>query len=111
MPDGDDVPGAPLTVARSGSSLLLSWGVSCTASDTDYAIYQGLLESFPSHHPLVCSTSGLTSMMVTPSSGNRYYLVVARNGTHEGSYGKSSSGLERAVGTPECLAQLLAECP
>jgi hypothetical protein len=111
VPDGGNVPGAPLTLQRSGGQLNLAWGSSCTASDTDYAIYEGALGSYPSHHPIVCSTSGLTTKTVTPSSGNRYYLVVSRNATHEGSYGRSSSGLERTTGTPECIGQLLAECP
>jgi hypothetical protein len=110
VPDGST--GAPLTVQKTGgSALTVAWGASCTTSDTDYAVYEGTLGSFPSHHPVQCTTGGATSATFTPAAGNRYYLAVPRKSTREGSYGKNSSGLERPVGTPECVLQLLAECP
>jgi hypothetical protein len=110
VPDGSSGP--PLTVQNAGGGLIsLAWGASCTASDFDFAIYEGALGSFPSHHPVVCTTSGATTKTFIPGSGNRYYLVVPRNAGHEGSYGRNSSGSERPTGTPECLPQLLAECP
>lgn len=110
VPDGS--AGPPLTVQKAGGGALsVAWGASCTASDTDFEIYEGTLGSFPSHHPVQCTTGGATSATFTPGAGNRYYLAVARKSTREGSYGKNSSGLERPVGSPQCLAQLLAECP
>jgi hypothetical protein len=110
VPDGSTGP--PLTVQKAGGGQVsLTWGASCTASDTDYGIYEGTLGAFPSHHPVVCSTSGALSKTFAPGAGNRYYLVVPRNASREGSYGKNSSGSERPTGTPECLLQLLAECP
>jgi len=109
VPDGSSGP--PLTVQTAGAGLSLAWGASCTASDTDYAIYEGTLGSFPSHHPLFCTTGGALSKVLTPGDGHRYYLVVPRKATHEGAYGVNGSGIERPTGTPECVSQLLAACP
>ncbi len=60
-----------------------------------------------------CSTQNATSFTLTPSGGNRYYLVVARNATNEGSYGTDSNGVERppAIGILACLPQVIAVCP
>jgi hypothetical protein len=110
VPDGS--AGPPLTIqSAGGGQITLDWGASCTATDTSFAIYEGLLGSFPSHHPALCNTGGATTATFSPGPGNRYYLVVPRNAGHEGSYGRNSSGSERPTGTPACLPQLLAECP
>lgn len=110
VPDG--TTGPPLTVQNAGGGQIgLAWGASCTASDTDYEIYEGTLGTFPSHHPVVCTTAGALAKTISPQAGNSYYLVVPRNAGREGSYGQNSSGVERPTGTPECMPQLLAECP
>ncbi len=113
VPDDNAVAGTPLLLDRAGGGQLeLSWDDSCTASDTDFAIYEGPLGTFTDHEQLVCSTGGATTLPVTPSSGDRYYLVVPTNGSREGSYGADSAGTPRSPSTINpCLTQLVAACP
>jgi len=112
VPDGDGLPGTPLTVTpAAGSDLTLTWGASCTAGDSDYAIYEGALGSFTSHTAVLCSTWGATTATFTPTAGNRYYLVVPNNGLREGSYGVHSSGAQRPAGLAACLLQSHIGCP
>ncbi|MGH9869038.1 MAG: FG-GAP-like repeat-containing protein [Candidatus Polarisedimenticolia bacterium] len=97
-----------LYVATSGADLHLTWDPACPASD--YAIYEGTIGDFTSHAPRLCSTGGATSSTFSPPSGSVYYLVVPLNGSAEGSYGTTSSGTERPVGSPACRPQLLGGC-
>lgn len=103
----------PVKVKRQGAaSLLLTWGQSCTANDTDYEIYEGTLGSYYSHAPLACSTGGALTATITPVRVNAYYLVVPRNAVSEGSYGKASNGLQIPPGTTPCFPQsALVTCP
>ena len=50
---------------------------------------------------------------VTPSDGDRYYLVVPHNTNVEGSYGRDSAGAERPPGNPTACngTQELEPCP
>jgi hypothetical protein len=101
-----------LVVGRAdGEQIVLGWGASCKATDTDYAIYEGILGSFASHVSRVCSTGGATTETLTPEEGDTYYLVVPRNGTYEGSYGKTSAGTERAAAAVACMPQQVGACP
>ena len=112
VPDGGPVPGTPLTVELvPGNDILLSWGASCTATDTDFAVYEGALGDFTSHLPRLCGTAGATMVTLTPSSGNRYYLVVPTNSAREGSYGLRSDLTERPASSAACLPQAVAACP
>lgn len=112
VPDGADVPGAPLLVDRlPGGDLELSWGPSCLAEGSDFAVYEGEIGAFASHAPITCSTGGLTQATFAPSLLDAYYLVVPRNASFEGSYGYSSAGADRPVGTSSCLPQSLGACP
>jgi hypothetical protein len=99
----DKVPGGP--------RIELEWGASCLASDTDYAVYQGMLGSFSIYLPRLCSTSGATRVVFTPPPDSVYYLVVPRNNTREGSYGTDSTGMPRPASGSACLAQSTATCP
>lgn len=112
VPDGQSVPGAPLTiVSAGGGNLALNWSASCHAGDTDYEVYEGSLGSYASHVPILCSTGGATTATITPTPGDsHYYLVVPRSGTKEGSYGKNSGGSERPRGPASCLPQAIAGC-
>ena len=102
---------AGLTVARDGSGgLLLAWAASCTATDDDYAVYEGTLGDFTSHASALCSTGGATSATVQPGTGDRYYLVVPRSSQREGSYGTSGGGAERPPATSACVPQLAQGC-
>lgn len=111
VPDGDAVPGAPLQVDTFGSNLLLSWDASCTPTDDDYEVYEGAIGSWYSHVFRLCSTGGATSAILAPSAGSRYYLVVPRNASNEGSYGQASDATPRPVGGSQCLPQQAGTCP
>jgi Zn-dependent metalloprotease len=108
VPDGAAVPGTMVTLDKSGADVVLSWGVSCAAGDSDYEVYEGTLGSFSSHQSRFCSTSGGTTKTFTPAAGSSYYLVVPRNLDREGSYGTDGEGSQRPQGVGACLSQALA---
>jgi hypothetical protein len=111
VPDGDEVPGVPLAVAKEpGGDITLSWGTSCRAGDDDYEIYEGDLAAFYSHDRRFCTTGGATSITFTPAAGSTYYLVVPTNGTHEGSYGTDSETAERPAGLSVCRPRSIGAC-
>ncbi len=114
VPDGFAVPGVPLSVQTApGGDIRLTWGAACIPSGTDYAVYEGVIGSWYSHASRLCTTGGSTAAVLSPGSGSRYYLVVPVNGMFEGSYGRTSSGLQRPVGGAACVPQKLATpiCP
>jgi hypothetical protein len=101
----------PLLIEKGvGARILLSWGPSCLASDLDYEVYQGVLGDWDTHTPLTCNTGGTTNIMLGPSLGNKYYLIVPAAPYFEGSYGRSSVDIERPQSTSACLPQLIGEC-
>ena len=102
--------GPPLTVTRAGTDLDLAWAGSCDQA-SDFEIYEGDLGNPRSKSPLRCSTGGATTARITPSSGARFYLVVPRTASVEGSYGLTSAGLERQPDAGACLPQSIATCP
>lgn len=107
----DSLSGIPFTVTKaSGEDLTLNWGDSSISSDTDYEIYEGNLGDFYSHTQKLRSTSGATSVTVSPSSNNAYYIVVPATSAVEGSYGKASNGAERPKGVIACRQQNIATC-
>ncbi len=109
---GDFETDDPLLVARSGSSITLSWQPSCVPTDTDYEIYEGSIGTWTSHVPVACSTAGATTATIAPSAGSSYYLVVPTDSTHEGSYGFTGAWAERPVGTTSCYPQMFGgSCP
>ena len=112
VPDGNLLPGVPLTVEHvAAGGIRLSWSLSCLASDTDFEIYEGMLSNFYSHAPRFCSTGGALSGSFTPAAGSTYYLVVPRNATREGSYGTSSCCQRPQGGVFTCLDQDIGACP
>ena len=112
VPDGGEVPGMPLMLGKSSTGDLdLSWGHSCQPSDSDYAVYEGLLGSFTSHAPRLCSTGGATSVTLTPASDSLYYLVVPLSPAGaEGSYGTASDGNQRPPSATSCQPQVFTSC-
>lgn len=110
VPDGKVVPGLPLQVTRAGAGLTLDWDTACGAA-SDYAAYEGELGLPGSAVPKACSSGGATELAVTPAEGNRFYLVVPLAGGREGSYGRTSAGVERAPSATPCAPQQLAGCP
>jgi hypothetical protein len=104
-------PGVPLSVAKSGGDLTLSWGASCRGTGADYAIYQGTIGSWYSHGANFCTTQGLRTKTFPSAPGNLYFLVVPQSAEFEGSYGRTSAGSEIPPGGGACRPQLLASCP
>ena len=90
--------------------IALSWDPSCSASDTDYEIYEGVMGDYTSHIQKECSTSGATNMNIVPESGDRYYLIVPRTSAVEGTYGVASDGSPRPVSQDACLQQIAGAC-
>ncbi len=112
VPNGDDVPGVPLRVNKGeGEDVTLTWGESCGANDTDYAVYEGLLGDFSSHLPVGnCTTLGATELTFTSVGGRHYFLVVPQGDLREGSYGTDSSGTPRPASIAACQDQLVGVC-
>jgi hypothetical protein len=112
VPDGDAVPGLPLTVAKGlFGTIVLEWDASCS-EDPDFEIYEGELGgNFTSHQARFCTTDGLTTKGFAPIGASAYYLVVPTDGAVEGSYGRDSDGDERGQGVVQCAPQLFADCP
>ena len=108
---GDLAAETALFASKSGSNITLTWGATCVPTDTNFAVYEGVLGDFTSHVPVTCDTAGATSRTFTPAAGNRYYLVTAHNEGEEGSYGYRGSGAERPVSLSACHPQNIASCP
>ncbi|MBP7149261.1 MAG: hypothetical protein KBD01_17160 [Acidobacteria bacterium] len=103
--------GNPVRVSRAVSGVALTWGPSCNGADTDYEVYEGAIGAFAGHEPRLCTTGGARSATFAPAAGNRYFLVVPRDATQEGSYGLDSRGVERPPSAAACVAQSIAACP
>ena len=115
VPDGTAAtPG--LTVDRGfAGALVLNWSPSCSADATDYALYEGSLDSLRrgewDHAPVVCSTTGDPWAAFLPGAGDRFYLIAARTADHEGRLGRSSSGAWRPQAASACVPrETLATC-
>lgn len=106
------LPGTPLTVARGTQpdDLDLAWAGACGGA-SDYAVYEGSLGAPRSKSPRLCSTGGATSATITSSPGGRFFLVVPRSASAEGSYGHTSDGAERPPDSGACLPQSITACP
>lgn len=112
-PDGSN--GAALRLARaSGTALTLTWGSSCSAGATNYAIYEGSLASLRSgtwdHAPSSCAAGLDRSEDLTPGAGDRYFLVTPTTPALEGRLGRSSSGALRPAAASACLPRESSSC-
>lgn len=116
VPDGDEVPGKPLTVARDAvGDIVLAWGAACVGSSDDYAVYEGTLGTFATHGPVSCTTEGALSFDPPTPDGDAFWLVVpvAATDDAEGSYGRRSDGAERTASPAACHPQSIDDpvCP
>ncbi len=109
---GGNAGAPPLRITQAAGALAMTWGDSCVNTDTDFSVYEGPIGSFAAHVPLACSTGSQPAATLSPSAGNTYYLVVAHDGTSEGSYGTDSAGNQRPQSARACLpmARVLG-CP
>jgi len=104
VPDRESPSAQPLLLTKQlNGAVSLTWSESCMATDSDYSVYEGSLGVFSAHTPLFCSTGNLPATTLVPAEGDRYYLIVAHDEAHEGSYGSDSSGISRAPGPVQCL--------
>ena len=113
-PDGSS--GAPLRVDKgAGSTLTLTWGLSCSATATDYAIYEGTLSALRSgswdHVPKTCSAGTDLTETIAPGLANTYYLVAPLAAAKEGLLGTASSIGQRPQSTSACAPRETASCP
>jgi hypothetical protein len=101
-----------LTIAKGNfGQLELSWGPSCLATDTDYAIYEGTFGEFSEHQQLFCTTGGAMTKSFFPAGGeDSYYLVVPLGPATEGSYGADSDGTPRPAALSSCRPQQTVPC-
>jgi hypothetical protein len=101
-----------LEVGKTGDGeVVLNWPGSCLAGDTDFEVYAGTLGQFDASDPLTCTTGGATTYPLPSDPRNRFFLVVPRNSTREGSHGKDGAGAERPSLAGACLPQEISECP
>jgi hypothetical protein len=101
-----------LLLSKSTNQIILTWGSACGSSaSTDYEVYEGTIGSWYSHTARYCSTNSALTSSFAPPAGNWYYLVAARNGPAEGSYGTDSSHVEIPQASNACVPQQLALCP
>lgn len=95
-------------------SILLSWGVPCndgTVPDQDYAVYQGTFADFTSYVSLTCSTGRDRSFLIESPPDQSYWIIVPATSAVEGSYGLTSSNLERPPAALPCKSQGIGPCP
>lgn len=110
VPDGKSVAGTPLLLDKVGNQVQLTWGGSCSSSDTHYGVYEGFLGLFYTHFSKLCDI-GAQMTTFTPGSSDHYYLVVPTDGTEEGSYGRDGEAIERPRGGGACKPQQSISCP
>ena len=111
------VLGSALNVNNGASGTLdLTWTASCTGAADNYEIYEGTLPiaGAYNHVPLNCNLGNVTTANITPTAGDRYYLIVAGSAASEGSYGIgliAGSAQEIPQGAGACYPQQLSSCP
>ena len=117
-PDGNLIPGIPLTISKSGASqLLLNWGHSCdqVPGVTHYSIYRGTIASLTTgiynHTGFMCDSGTDNTETINAELSSYYYLIVPNNLTQEGGYGFNSSAVSRPASTIPCYTQNRIACP
>jgi hypothetical protein len=115
VPDGLNLPGIPLTIAKSlidPGFIELSWGPSCGTSTNDYSIHEGEIPFWDAHTSKACTTAGATFAAIEPGPLDHYYIVVPLDDLHEGSYGRASDGDLRPPSAVTCRPLMLpGPCP
>ena len=112
VPDGDSLRGYLLRMGKSGASVVLSWGASCSDSASDYSVHRGTLGTWYSHQALACTTGGVTSTTLAPGAASSYFLVVPLTADAEGSYGATSAGVQRPSSSAACRSVWVTQvCP
>ncbi len=109
----DALAGRELRLMKgTGGAINFSWGASCSAAATDYALYEGTLGTFTDHASATCSSGGSLGITATPAGGNRFFLVSALTAGEEGSLGAASNGTPHPRALTPCRATAAtATCP
>ena len=109
---------AQLTMDKAaGGDVTLKWPAGCSAGGETYAIYEGSIAAITAgtydHTSIVCTDAPpMLEETLTPAAASSYYLVVPHNDKDEGSYGRTSAGIERPVSAAACIAtQSITTCP
>jgi hypothetical protein len=113
-PDGSS--GAPLHLDKAaGGNLTLTWGLSCSGSASDYAIYEGTLQALRlgtwDHVPKTCSAGADLTETIVPGALDGYYLIAPMAAAREGLLGRSSTAVERPPSTSACAPREATSCP
>ncbi len=112
LPEGG---GGALSVERGeGGAVVLAWGPSCSTEATDFAVYEGSLESLRAmkweHAPVTCAAGADRAHTFVPAPGDRYFLAAPVAGGNEGLLGRSSWG-PRPASPLACAPRETAGCP
>ena len=104
-----------LKVGRTGGSLSLTWGSSCTGQAAGYAVYEGTLSALRAGlsdlEPVTCAAGTDLAETFVPGSGDRYYLVAATVTGAEGALGSASTGMARLASGDACAPRETSSCP
>jgi len=108
IPDGASVPGAPVEVSLSGSSLLVRWDASqCSAAAVN--IYYGQLGDFTTFTGGVCDLPHTGSATI-PVPDNIWLLVTATDGNNtDGSWARDASGAERSYAGSQAVCPAITQ--
>ncbi len=112
VPDGTGATAGLAIDKGFAGALVFGWSPSCTGEATDYAVYEGSLDALRQgvwdHAPRTCGTIGDPWYVLTPGSGNRFFLIAASAQGYEGRLGRMSSGVERPAAAQACAPREIA---
>jgi hypothetical protein len=105
VPQTPGEAGTMLVTGRSGGQISVVWTPACGASD--HTIYYGDLADVagPGFSGQVCGAGAAGSAAFDPGPGDVFWVIVANDGSVEGSYGTDSAHEERTEDTT------LSACP
>jgi hypothetical protein len=113
-PDGS--PGVPLRVEKAaGNDVSVTWGPSCSASASNYAIYEGTIAALRAgtwdHQPRTCAAGTDLAETFLPGSASVYFLAAPLAGSREGRLGTTSAGADRPASGSACAPREPTSCP
>lgn len=95
-------------------SLVLTWDPPCNDATTpgqDFAVYRGQIGVPGVYTDLTCTTNDTRQWLAEAPANGSFFLVVPQTSPSEGSYGRTSGGLERPPAFVACKPQNMASCP